>query len=320
MLMPGGSRHGTLEGHVLPGVLFVFWGLWWTLCLCRTRARHARDAKYPSFFKLGLIFPGISQPRGRFRQALDAFEPALKVLLPVLGLFDELLPFEPLFSKGLINHHAIHTLQHVVMYASVMFSGAVDVAGLFGSAAADAARSSAILAGAFAAQGATLAFHLTGPRLDVVLHTLLALQSLLCAAAIAFGAGDASSPHRMFAKCVSLLTLGSFWIHAGVMMFQQPAFDTPEGAALAPAVWILHLFIWAAAVLIAEVAAAGIAIPNRPRLPSPAWPRAKQPQVMIGGVVAPRPLRPAAQGDDADEAPLETEFAPLCVVDLEHPC
>jgi hypothetical protein len=40
----------------------------------------------------------------------------------------------------------------------------------------------------------------------------------------------------------------------------------------------------------------------------------------MDGVVAPKPVRPTAQSDDADEAPLETEDAPLCVVDLEHPC
>ena len=34
-------RHGTYEGHVLPGTFFVGWGLWWAATLVRRMRDHA---------------------------------------------------------------------------------------------------------------------------------------------------------------------------------------------------------------------------------------------------------------------------------------
>lgn len=109
---------------------------------------------------------------------------------------------------------------------------------------------------AFGAQAFILVFHLTGPELDIRLHTLLALATLAVAASVAAAGAFPASSLACYARVVSLLNLGSFWIQTGLLMYNRPAFDTPEGVAMAPIIFVLHLFGWAVALLAAMAAAA----------------------------------------------------------------
>jgi len=145
-------------------------------------------------------------------------------------------------------------LQHVLMYLSIMASGLADFARHY-YPELPAEVPSLFLSAAFFSQGLILIFHLTGPAFDIRLHALLAFASFAAAAAIALnGALPASLPACLL-RCVSLLTLGSFWIQSGDLMFNRPAFDTVEGIAIAPAIFCLHAAGWALLLLAALVAA-----------------------------------------------------------------
>ncbi len=64
---------GTWKGHVWPGIVFVFWGLWWAMCAFRC---HVREG---SQFRSRAWWPGLC-----------AIEPLLKIFGPPIGVLVEL--------------------------------------------------------------------------------------------------------------------------------------------------------------------------------------------------------------------------------------
>jgi hypothetical protein len=131
------------------------------------------------------------------------------------------------------------------MYVSVLCCGVADLAvlrvpglppGLDGLA----------LVTAFLSQGFTLAFHLSGPELDVRVHLLLVIATWGAAAAIAVALLCPASRLAGFVRCVAMLSLGSFYIQAGDLLYARPAFDSHEGATLAPNIFLLHYAAWSA--------------------------------------------------------------------------
>jgi hypothetical protein len=99
---------------------------------------------------------------------------------------------------------------------------------------------------------------------------LLVVASFGVAAATAVAAYLPHSELASFGRCVALLTLGSWWIQerlpnrcsftihtrlthlnpqVGDLMFCRPSFDTNEGVAIAPTLFIFHVFAWSAALV-----------------------------------------------------------------------
>ena len=180
---------------------------------------------------------------------LSLLEPCLKIILPFVGFADELFPWTPLWDGKVMNHAPIHAYQHCVMYASVLWSGAVDLACLRRGAHVPRGLDGLTLAAGFAAQAFVLVFHLTGPALDIRLHALLVVASFGAATTIALATFLPHSELAGFARCVALLTLGSFWIQVGDLMFCRPSFDTNEGVAIAPTIFVFHVFAWSVALV-----------------------------------------------------------------------
>lgn len=186
-------------------------------------------------------------------------EPLLKVMLPAIGLLDELLPPVPLFdpTTGALIHSSIHVYQHVSMYVSVLLCGLLDMfiartpalALLDGSGSCLLGVDGIALVAAFASQALILVFHLTGPSLDIRLHSLLVLASAITAACIAASLAAPRSAVLAYLRCISLLALGSFWIQTGDLSYKRPAFDTNEGVAIAPLLLLVHYAAWGVALL-----------------------------------------------------------------------
>ena len=105
------------------------------------------------------------------------------------------------------------------------------------------------LVAAFASQALILVFHLTGPPLDIRLHSLLVLASAITAACIAASLAAPRSAVLAYLRCISLLALGSFWIQTGDLSYKRPAFDTNEGVAIAPLLLLVHYAAWGVALL-----------------------------------------------------------------------
>ena len=223
--------------------MFCVWGAWWTLHFLERRGTSAREHSPTALSCAWYPAPSF------FPAALSLLEPYLKVALPFVGFFDELLPWTPLWDGKVMNHEPIHAYQHCVMYASVLWSGLVDLACLRRDAHVPRGLDGLTLAAGFAAQAFVLVFHLTGPALDIRLHALLVVASFGAAAAIALAMYLPHSELAAFGRCVSLLTLGSFWIQVGDLMFCRPSFDSNEGVAIAPTIFVFHVFAWSVALL-----------------------------------------------------------------------
>lgn len=135
------------------------------------------------------------------------------------------------------------------MYTSILLSGAVDLAVLRTPGMPHGLDSLALCC-AFVAMGLVLNFHLSGPPLDVRLHMLLVLATYGVAAVNAVALLLPTSRVAGFARCVTLLALGSFWIQAGHLMYRCPAFDSNEGVAIAPIIFVAHYAAWATCVFL----------------------------------------------------------------------
>ena len=254
--------------------------LWWTLHLVlRLRARWA-----PGGVKAGQRGGGgrwvpasgavtsVWFPLLPATGALHRIEPWGKFLLPMAGLVDELVPYAPLFDPhtGALVHSSIHNWQHVAMYLGIISAGALDllIARRPALALRDGPTSGMLgvdgvaLAAAFASQGFVLVFHLTGPELDIRLHSLLVVASFLTAASIALALACPRSNLLAYLRCVCLLALGSFWIQTGDLSYRRPAFDTNEGVAIAPLLLLAHYGAWGVAVLVLLALAASPPAPQ----------------------------------------------------------
>jgi hypothetical protein len=136
------------------------------------------------------------------------------------------------------------------MYLTIALSGCVDLARVY-VPSLPSELASLFLSSAFFSQGFILVFHLTGPELDKRLHAILACASFGACSAMGLSGALPHSMPAAFARCVALLSLGSFWIHSGDLMFKRPAFDTPEGVAIAPALFVIHVACWSIALMAA---------------------------------------------------------------------
>lgn len=222
--------------------MFCVWGSWWffSIFLAHRRRRHPQSQAVSSAWYAAPSF---------FPAWLSLIEPAIKIVAPLIGFADELLPWDPLFTDGVMNHAPIHALQHCVMYASILWSGLLDLACLRQDVHVPRGLEGLMLSAGFAAQAFVLVFHLTGPALDVRLHSLLVVATFGVAAAVAVALLLPHSELAAFVRCVALLTLGSFWIQVGDLIYCRPAYDTPEGVAIAPTILVFHVFAWSVALV-----------------------------------------------------------------------
>lgn len=147
-------------------------------------------------------------------------------------------------------------LQHIVMYASVGASAFADIARFSYPAAIPASVPSLFLACAFLSQALILAFHLQGNELDIALHTLLMLASAALGVASLASGIMPDSLAACLARCGSMLTLGSFWVQSGDLIFntQRAAFRSSDGVATVPALFCLHVAGWSLLLLACMVA------------------------------------------------------------------
>ncbi|MDT8342253.1 MAG: DUF716 domain-containing protein [Longimicrobiales bacterium] len=189
----GGMRmSGTFQGHVLPGVLFLFWAAWWTFRLVRSRGAEA--------YTKGLLERGL-------------FMPVAKVVLPVIGVVGELAPGGWEWRPAMVNN-----FQHAIMYVGFMVAGVVDLLARAGRVS----RSATYLAYVGAAGNAALLFaghgHMGG--LPDTVHQILVY---VFAAAIVLALVEIFIPDRGVAwlRVGAVYVLGLWFIEIAWMLYRS---------------------------------------------------------------------------------------------------
>ena len=190
----------TTIAHVLPGTIFLIYGLWWTLISSWTDANKKLINSYHRSLRRAKEEDGGDNDDWQYRSWLPQFtcckvplEPLVKTLLPLIGIIEECMDVgrDPSSSRTylklyrVINHDGtfndLSQLQHITMYSSFLISGLVDLASLRIKLPRHA--SQVLLAVAFLVE-ATL-FHFHTPAGSVTfsdhLHSMLALIVFGCA-------------------------------------------------------------------------------------------------------------------------------------------
>lgn len=238
-------NHGGYLGHILPGVFFIIWGVWWMIATFNTYLRCASARKGFVSRPWYLAFFGPTWLR------TIPLEPLIKVILPSIGILGELWLGHSswmtlLGADGKFVVDNINVWQHAAMYLAFVVSGAVDMLGHFAGLPSGAERG--FLGLAFLIEGLLLAFHLKGPEIEVTMHLIVALLVFATVASIAV---EAAAPRSLMVATVRpavTVLQGVWWIQMAYMMFlSNPAFDPDEmgGVMMTPVILVTHM-LWVA--------------------------------------------------------------------------
>ena len=238
---------GSYEGHVLPGVFFVIYGLWWTV---------GTNLNY--FYGRGVSSRHVQQSRNAQKREHElnrrswlpfpwwprlALEPFLKLLLPLVGMFCELLigrvPVneagassqrnETKFGFSPVNlyetdsdAYPVERLQHGTMYAFFVVSGVIDFASMVVRLPKKTPH--IFLSLAFGIEGLLFLFHVGGREmLDVRIHTILVCAIGVCCIAAAARMYSGTNLLINSLLCFGLILQGTWFIQAAEVLYGHNA-------------------------------------------------------------------------------------------------
>jgi hypothetical protein len=244
----GHGHGGSWAGHMLPAVFFLLWGAWWAVhSAARVAGAGARRAAYVPRAWYPLTVPG----GGRLLRLL---EPALKVVLPGVGMFAELYfhPPRPVYNAlhnpdGTFSAQHLSFWQHSSMYVFFLLSGCVD---LLAARTLPPRAGHLALAAAFLAEAFLFAFHLQGTAgVTDGLHLLLVFSVLGCAASTALE-GLWASPNAALARAYFTLLQGGWFAQTAHALYGRKAWPQDMTTQMAlPVVYCMHLVAWAVVLL-----------------------------------------------------------------------
>lgn len=251
MQMHSHGKHGSLGGHVLPGSFFIVWALWWLFNIIGihlNRLTKKKVFKARAWYKFG-YWPSF------------ALEPAMKILLPFVGILGELWfshhwQWRTLYmpdGKLWVDH--LNNWQHTVMFMSFIISGLVD---LLGSRMPLPANTEQVfLAMAFTVEGTLMAFHIKGTDLDKRIHFLLALIVLFNVFTVLLELAYPQSVLVSIGRCFGVILQGSWFCQAGrILYLGNPAWDDSYMGSVMylPVTFVLHVLGIACGILVLYVA------------------------------------------------------------------
>ncbi len=162
---------GTFQGHLLPGLFFLAFAIWWTTqiakrhVMCKQRRRdYFATASFTCFY-------------GKWRKY--PIEGIFKVLMTGIGMAAELFAaFDYGHSKTIVS---MGDLQHVTMYLFFFLAAVSDIL-MRKTKLLPYGADYIMFAGAFTIEGLLFKYHLHGRNdLDVLLHSLMLYVIFTCA-------------------------------------------------------------------------------------------------------------------------------------------
>lgn len=207
---PDGSyyyTHGAFLGHIVPGSFFLIWGIYWVLATFHAYLQTAAARR--SFFPRAWYLC----PWGTSWMRQLPLEPIIKIVLPCIGILGELWLGHPSWrtligpdKKFVVDN--INDWQHSTMYACFAASGLTDLLGHLSQLPSGLDR--AFLGLAFLCEGLLLAFHLKGPKIEVMVHLILVLQVFATVVATGFeGFVQNSLPAAAARPVLTILQVGA---------------------------------------------------------------------------------------------------------------
>ena len=252
---------GSLQGHLLPGSMFMVISAWWFIGETLQKGGHRRY---------------YDRSRGRFRGSRAAVqpvwyscpgarlsaipvEPILKVVFAVLGVLAELFAGrqETLYDKDgeLIAQH-LDNYTHAVMYGFFGLSGVVDLVMWFDLFPLPPKFDYLIVSLALSFEGLLFCFHLHGrDELNVRLHTFLYILVFVTAAVFFLAVISDQFFHFVgFLRAYLLSLQGSWFFQAGFVLFgPNPWQNSPSSVEFLSIVFAFHALTWFVVHLILRI-------------------------------------------------------------------
>lgn len=197
---------GNLEGHVLPGTMFLVFGLWWTynVSLRFLVAERLRFDGGRSRFRSNLTFTSGYYP----------LEPAFIIILTLVGIIGEAVTG---FRDGVFVNYG--NSQHIMMYFFFMMVGVVELLRLYKWPLPEGLEYAVAVMAAMA-EVVLFSWHLHGrPDMDVQLHKLLLYTIYGCAAVTLLEMRNRDNPLPAFGRAYFACLQGTWFWQAGFILY-----------------------------------------------------------------------------------------------------
>lgn len=248
---------GNLGGHVVPGIFFIIYGLWWiiaTLWLYLTQKYQVKQQK--RFFDAENISKRSYIPLCLLPQW--PVEPVLKIFFASLGVFvEEFLTMVP-NDDGIGEHvgfkvWSLHNeidgsfapqakLHHITMYSCFMVSGIVDLLSL--CIQYPKHTSKLFLTLAFFVEAFVFYYHTKGDhdrsQLEVLMHELLVISIGVCVLFAGLRMVQSSSILINGGLALGITLQGTWFIEVGIVIFGPTKWEDAHNNSM----FIVACFMW----------------------------------------------------------------------------
>ena len=247
---------GSLAGHVLPGCLFLVWGVWWAFLAAWTHLNRSSSTPKLSKPKLKRN-SSVSSVASFFEYKRDhdlcrkswlpqpfctrfPLEPTIKIILPLLGVIAEtffnVVPDEDgqqhltgsvyrLYDKD-GDFTDLGKLHHITMYSSVILSGIMDFIAIFIKLPKHT--SQIFLSLAFWVEGMLFYFHTAGDDpLSVQVHGILTTIIFMCGIVTCIRLLQPTNLLINVGIAYGMLLQATWFIQAGCLLFPTHGKEWP---------------------------------------------------------------------------------------------
>lgn len=237
-------RMGSLAGHVLPGSLFLVFGVWWVLisiwshlhrvCSSRdSRGKQRRDSTATTYWEYKQDHD-LSRKSWLPQAFCNRFplEPVVKIILPIIGVIAEAFLDEVSDDEG--NRHLVFhvyrvrdddgsfnnlgKLHHITMYSAFILSGVIDLTSLFIRFPKHTGQ--VFFSLAFCVEGILFYFHTaSGMPLSAQVHGILTAGVFACALFAFLRVFRAMSLLVNIGLASAIIFQGTWFIQAGFILY-----------------------------------------------------------------------------------------------------
>ena len=244
---------GSLEGHVVPGSMFIILSVWWFIGeVLQDRLGNGIAARAKT--ELGkrqskLIHPLWYPCPGHGKLSKFPVEPVIKVVFAILGVIAELPASKAtaLFDeKGEFVPSHVDNYAHTAMYSFFGLTGVVDLVMVYKLLPLPPKFDYLVFSMAFWMEGLLFFFHLHGrDELNVRLHTILYIVILVSGAVFFLAAiSDQFFQITGFLKAYLLSLQGSWFFQIGFVLFGPNRWkNVPSNVEFVGIAFALHAII-----------------------------------------------------------------------------
>ncbi|KAG2492442.1 hypothetical protein HYH03_009385 [Edaphochlamys debaryana] len=238
------TEGGSWIGHLMPGVVFVLWGLHWMQGIYRNYlvSRRQKGGEYRmetthSLWRLP------KQSEAICKTVLPLIAISWELYFAHKGGFRSLLCPAGYPRAGHFYGPHMTNWQHMAIYPAFVVSGVVDLVGF--EVELPAGTQQVALFIAFMCEALLMGLHAKHLPLDIAVHGILFYTMLACAIMVLAELAYPASFLASWGRVAATLMQGVWFFAAAVILFEhRPAWDEAGGEDMAPAMMTPVVFVF----------------------------------------------------------------------------